>query len=73
LSPLQQPLTGKDNRPILDYGGWGVRFGTRGQALSVGGNRGVELALAGGERRMVGSRRADELERAISRALSGIV
>jgi hypothetical protein len=53
-------------RPIREYGGWGVRFGPRGRAYNVSGNRGVELTLADGRRLMIGSRRADELAAAIA-------
>jgi hypothetical protein len=54
-------------RPIRDYGGWGVRFGPRGRAYNVSGNRGVEITLANGKRVLVGSQRADDLAAAIAR------
>jgi len=54
-------------RPIRDYGGWGVRFGPRGRAYNVSGNRGVEITLANGKRVLVGSQRADDLATAIAR------
>jgi len=28
-------------RPIRDYGGWGIRYGWKGKAYNVSGNRGV--------------------------------
>ncbi len=57
-------------RPIREYGGWGVRwgFGRRGLAYNVSGNRGVQLELIDGKRLLIGSQRADDLDRALGRA-----
>ena len=55
--------------PILEYGGWGVRWGRGGKAYNVKGNRGVQLHLADGKRLLIGSQRADELAAAIQRHL----
>ncbi len=55
-----------DYRPILDYGGWGIRFGPGGRAYTVSGHRGVQLHLSGGRRLLVGSQRADALAAAIA-------
>jgi hypothetical protein len=55
-------------RPILEYGGWGIRFGPRGWAYNVSGNRGVQLRLRDGKRILIGSQKADELARAIAEA-----
>ncbi len=52
-------------RPILEYGGWGIRWGLRGKAYNVSGNRGVQLDISGEGRLLIGSQRADELARAI--------
>jgi len=52
-------------RPILDYGGWGIRCGLKGKAYTVSGNRGVQLELTSGERLLVGSQRPEELWQAI--------
>ena len=52
-------------RPILEYGGWGVRCSRAGKAYNVSGNRGVQLELRDGTRLLIGSRRADELAAAI--------
>ncbi len=51
--------------PLLDYGGWGIRFGRHGKAYNVSGNRGVQLELANGERILLGSQNADALCAAI--------
>lgn len=55
-------------RPIREYGGWGIRWSTRGKAYNVYGDRGVQLVLADGRRLLIGSQRADELAAAIASA-----
>jgi hypothetical protein len=56
-------------RPILEYGGWGIRYNfRRGWAYNVSGNQGVQLELANGKRILIGSQRAEELARAIGDA-----
>jgi hypothetical protein len=52
-------------RPILEYGGWGIRSSRAGKAYNVSGNRGVQLELRNGRRLLIGSQRADELAAAI--------
>jgi hypothetical protein len=54
-------------RPIREYGGWGVRFGPRGRAYNVSGDRGVELTLDNGKRVLIGSQRSEDLAAAIGR------
>jgi hypothetical protein len=56
-------------QPILEYGGWGIRYGRRkGWAYNVSGDQGVQLELANGQRILIGSQRADELALAIGQA-----
>ena len=53
-------------RPIVEYGGWGIRWSpVNGMAYNVSGNMGVQLELTNGKKLLIGSQRADELERAI--------
>jgi hypothetical protein len=52
-------------RPIRDYGGWGIRSGSKGKAYNVSGNRGVQLELTNGGRLLIGSQRPEELWQAI--------
>lgn len=52
-------------RPILEYGGWGIRFGWKGRAYNVSGNRGVQLVFRDGRRVLIGSSQPSELEAAI--------
>ena len=51
--------------PLLEYGGWGLRYGRHGKAYNVSGNWGVQLELASGERLLLGSQDADALSAAI--------
>jgi len=55
----------KRYRPLLDYGGWGVRLGMGGWAYTTGGNEGVKLRLRRGIPVLIGSERSRELEAAI--------
>ncbi|MHC1636449.1 MAG: DUF6141 family protein [Candidatus Methanospirareceae archaeon] len=55
-------------RPIRDYGGWGIRYGLKGKAYSVSGNRGVQIELYNGRRILIGSREPEEIVRAIDLA-----
>lgn len=52
-------------RPVLEYGGWGIRCGWKGRAYNVSGNRGVQLVFRDGRRVLIGSSQPSELEAAI--------
>ena len=53
-------------RPIVEYGGWGIRWSpANGMAYNVSGNMGVQLELTNGKHLLIGSQRAEELEQAI--------
>lgn len=52
-------------RPLLEYGGWGIRWGPGGWAYNVKGNEGVQLVLSAGRRLLIGSQHSDELAEAI--------
>lgn len=55
----------KRYRPILDYGGWGVRGIAPVKAFNVSGNRGVLLSMTNGQYLMIGSQRPDQLAAAL--------
>ena len=60
-------------RPILQYGGWGIRYGIgRGMCYTLYGNTGVRLNLTSGRQLLIGSQRPEELASAISRASGNI-
>lgn len=54
--------------PLRDYGGWGIRYSSRGKAYNVSGNRGVMLELADGRRLLIGSRDPERLADAMGLA-----
>lgn len=57
--------------PLREYGGWGLRSGRRGDALTVSGSEGVELSFRRRRPLMIGSQRASELEAALRNAGRG--
>ena len=60
-------------RPVRQFGGWGVRWGRGGsRALSVSGNKAVEVVEAAGRRWVIGTQRPEELAAAL-RALGAPV
>ena len=56
-------------RPIMEYGGWGIRFGKNGKAYNVSGNKGVLLTLSKGKTILIGSQNHEELSLAITQRL----
>jgi len=58
-------------RPIMDYGGWGIRYSwgssgaKKGKAYNVSGNRGVKLTYTTGRHLLIGSQQPEELAAAI--------
>ncbi|MGH9559749.1 MAG: hypothetical protein ACRD30_10955 [Bryobacteraceae bacterium] len=55
--------------PVRDWGGYGIRTARRGRAYIASGNQGVELRMKTGGVIFIGSRRAEELARAIREQL----
>ena len=55
---------------LKDYGGWGIRYGRRGKAYNVSGNRGVQLKFSNGGRLLFGSQKPEEFVKAINLTLS---
>ena len=69
--PVDKILTSTARRygPILEYGGWGYRWGRGGRrAYNIRGNRGVQLVLEDGQSILIGSQRPAELASAIEAA-----
>jgi hypothetical protein len=51
--------------PLKEYGGWGIRYGPRGKAYNVNGNRGVQIMLVSGEKILIGSQFPEKLAQAL--------
>ena len=56
--------------PLRDYGGWGIRYGRKGKAYNVSGNKGVLLTLTDGENLLIGSKNHEVLCSAITGILA---
>ena len=55
----------RDYKPLMEYGGWGIRygFGNKGLAYSLGGgHKGLQLELNNGKKILVGTKKALELD-----------
>ena len=48
---------------IMEYGGWGLRFGFagKGSALNVSGNKGLQLVTIEGKKLLIGTRKPEEI------------
>jgi hypothetical protein len=51
----------KKYNPLLDYGGWGIRYGSSGKAFNVGGNIGLKITLKTGKQILIGTQKETEL------------
>ena len=53
--------------PLLEYGGWGIRFSLKGRSMAynVSGNKGLQLELKDGRKVLIGTRKAEELEQVL--------
>ena len=53
--------------PLKEYGGWGIKYGFKGKAYNVSGNKGVKIFLKNGANIMFGSQKHKELEKALKK------
>ena len=51
--------------PLKEYGGWGIKYGFKGKAYNVSGNKGVKIFLNNGTNIMFGSQKYNELAKAL--------
>ncbi|MBB2150838.1 hypothetical protein [Pedobacter gandavensis] len=53
--------------PIMEFGGWGIRFGliTKGRALNVSGNQGLQLEFNNYQKLLIGTHKPEELKQAL--------
>ena len=54
--------------PLKEYGGWGIKYGFKGKAYNVSGNKGVKIFLNNGTNIMFGSQKNSELAKALKMA-----
>jgi len=52
---------------IVEYGGWGIRYGIfgKGNAYNMSGNMGLQLVFKNGKKLLFGTQRSDDLDRVI--------
>lgn len=53
--------------PITEYGGWGLRWGLKGKAYNMSGNKGIQLVLNGNIRLLIGTNKAEEADEVLRR------
>jgi hypothetical protein len=53
--------------PLKEFGGWGVRFGNKGNALNMSGNQGLQLEFGNRRNLLIGTRRPDEIASALTK------
>jgi hypothetical protein len=53
--------------PLLEYGGWGLKFGPSGSAYNVSGNVGLQLVLRGNHRVLIGTEKPELLMEVLQR------
>lgn len=54
----------REYNPLMEYGGWGIRYGLfgRGRALNVAGNKGLQLEFTDGTKLLIGTQEPAQLE-----------
>jgi len=55
-------------RPILDYGGWGIRYSRKGKAYNISGKQGVKIYFQNGRPLLIGSQKPTELANHLKKA-----
>ena len=58
--------------PIKDYGGWGIRYGAKGNALNAYGNKGVLLNYKEKRSMLIGSQKSKELADVLNKLYDSI-
>ncbi len=59
----------KKYNPIMDYGGWGIRYGRKGKAFNVRGNMGLYLELRKNKNFLIGTQTPDSLRHAMGKLM----
>lgn len=54
--------------PLLEYGGWGIRFGRSGTAYNIRGHQGIQLELKNGKKLLLGTQQPQEFLEAVRAA-----
>ncbi len=54
-------------RPLLEYGGWGMRMGSKGGAYNVRGNFGIQIKFKNGNKLLIGTQKPKEAQQIIDK------
>ncbi len=54
-------------RPIMEYGGWGIRWNSNGRAYCIRGNIAIQLEFKSGSKILIGTQKPDELQSAMDK------
>ena len=57
----------REYRPIIDYGGWGIRFNKCGKAYTVSGKIGLQIELSNGKKILIGTQKPDALLQSVNK------
>ena len=57
-------------RPILEYGGWGIRFNMNGKAYTVSGKIGLQIELSNGKEILIGTENPDKLLKSLNKLIN---
>ena len=57
-------------RPILEYGGWGIRFNRTGKAYTVSGKIGLQIELSNGKEILIGTENPDKLLKSLNKLIN---
>ena len=55
--------------PIMEYGGWGIRYGRKGRAYNVRGNMGLDLTLKPNKSFLIGTQTPDSIRYAMEKLM----
>ena len=57
----------REYRPILEYGGWGIRFNRTGKAYTVSGKIALQIELSNGKEILIGTENPDKLLQSLNK------
>ncbi|MFH2143850.1 MAG: DUF6141 family protein [Bacteroidota bacterium] len=56
--------------PLMEYGGWGIRYSSNGKAFNVQGNKGLQLELKNGKKILFGTQNPKKVEMSVNKILN---
>jgi len=55
--------------PVLEYGGWGIKQGSKGKAFNTSGKIGLQLWLKNEKKLLIGTKRPEAIKRAMNKMM----